>query len=84
MNNIELVFENPPPGGVGRPRVWDNRAKTLRQHPGRWVNATKTWGVKSLQKERLTALGIQMQMRKVDGATNIFVRWIEGEKEGEE
>lgn len=84
---MELVFENPPPRKVGRPRVWDDRVEALSQHPGRWVNATKTWGIKSngtLQKKRMTALGLQLETRRIDGAINLFVRWIEGEKEGEE
>ena len=85
---MELVFETPPPRARprGRPPVWEDRAEALSQHPGQWVNATKTWGIKSdgsLGRKRLTALGIQMKERKIDGAPNVFVRWV-GEEEGEE
>lgn len=85
---MELVFEEPPPRPrpPGRPRVWEARVEALSQHPGQWVNATKTWGIKtsgSSGRKRLTALGIQMEVRKIDGAPNVFVRWV-GEEEGEE
>lgn len=84
---MELVFEEPPPPrrSPGRPRVWEARAEALSQHPGRWVNATKTWGIKSgsTGKKRLGQLSVQVQTRKVDGTVNVFVRWV-GEEEGEE
>jgi hypothetical protein len=45
----EVVFEDPPQkkrDPVGN-RRWPARFDMLRDNPGRWVNATATWGTRS-------------------------------------
>lgn len=46
----ELVFADDMP--VSAAEFWPARLAQLREHPGRWVNATATWGSKYAQPVR--------------------------------
>ncbi len=46
--NQELVFED---DAAVRPKaLWPERLAAVAEHPGRWVNIRKTWGLTSMSQ----------------------------------
>ena len=74
VTDNELVFEDPSArqGGPGRPRIWGARAEALKAHPGRWVNATATWGCRASNGAARRS-GLQVRIR----SKVMYVRWPE-------
>jgi len=76
----EVVFEDPPPENLGRPDLWTARFQVLRDNPGRWINATATWGVKTtshilaLKSRGRDFTDVTVSQRKnTDGTTTVYV-----------
>jgi hypothetical protein len=73
----DLVFRDPPPPKFG-PQTWVKRVVDCQQHPGRWIDATDTWGVGRGNIKTARSHGLEAVEAKVDGSAHLFVRWPEG------
>lgn len=74
MEDNPLVFAEPP---TKRDR-WTSRIKQLQAHPGAWVDATLTWGLRGSagHYSPLHAKGLEVVTTKhEDGTSHLYVRW---------
>lgn len=80
----ELIFEEPPQyTPKGRPSIWPERLRSLRVHPGEWVNATATWGCKQsviIYKPLKRGTGglVADEYELTQRGQTVFVRYIGG------
>lgn len=73
-----LVFRDPEPSKPG-PRTWKRRVAELAHHPGKWVDATETWGVGRGVVQLARKHGLEAMEAKHNGETHLFVRYPSGE-----